>query len=380
MAELKKLQVTEYRELGKLPDPFVFQDGTPVRTREDWRRRRQELIATAVELQYGTMPPQPEFVEVEPLNRSGPGRIETFRIHTGTRACPFSFTMTVHRPNTEQPCPALVDGDQCYPIMNDLAVTNLFTQQGILVAKFNRCEIVPDMRGIARNSPIYRAYPEYTFRAIGAWAWGYSRCVDALLQLGLVDEKCIAFTGLSRGGKTALVAGALDERATIVNPEAPCAGGSCYRIAMRAITEDGVEARSEELDDIVRAFPDWMGPDLPAYAGRAAQLPFDEHELKALVAPRVLFDSEAKSDIWANPLGAYQSNIAAREVYRFLGAEENLLWYWREGYHAQTMEDFSMLQNLMLNRIQGAPLSDKFMNVPFDAPAPAFDWRCPEGK
>ena len=127
MAELKKLQVTEYRELGKLPDPFVFQDGTPVRTREDWRRRRQELIATAVELQYGTMPPQPEFVEVEPLNRSGPGRIETFRIHTGTRACPFSFTMTVHRPNTEQPCPALVDGDQCYPIMNDLAVTNLFT-------------------------------------------------------------------------------------------------------------------------------------------------------------------------------------------------------------------------------------------------------------
>ena len=149
---------------------------------------------------------------------------------------------------------------------------------------------------------------------------------------------------------------------------------------MRAITEDGVEARSEELDDIVRAFPDWMGPDLPAYAGRAAQLPFDEHELKALVAPRVLFDSEAKSDIWANPLGAYQRNIAAREVYRFLGVEENLLWYWREGYHAQTMEDFSMLQNLMLNRIQGTPLSDKFMNVPFDAPAPAFDWRCPEGK
>ena len=88
------------------------------------------------------------------------------------------------------------------------------------------------------------------------------------------------------------------------------------------------------MDDIVRAFPDWMGPDLPAYAGRAAQLPFDEHALNALVAPRVLFDSEAQSDIWANPLGAYQSNIAAREVYRFLGVEENLLWYWREGYHA----------------------------------------------
>ena len=90
MAELKKLQVTEYRELGKLPDPFVFQDGTPVRTREDWRRRRQELIATAVALQYGTMPPQPEFVEVEPLNRSGPGPVSYTHLDVYKRQLPHS--------------------------------------------------------------------------------------------------------------------------------------------------------------------------------------------------------------------------------------------------------------------------------------------------
>ena len=225
MAELKKLQVTEYRELGKLPDPFVFQDGTPVRTREDWRRRRQELIATAVELQYGTMPPQPEFVEVEPLNRSGPGRIETFRIHTGTRACPFSFTMTVHRPNTEQPCPALVDGDQCYPIMNDLALPTCYPA-GILVAKFNRCEIVPDMRGIARNSPIYRAYPEYTFRAIGAWAWGYSRCVDALLQLGLVDENASPSPAFRAGEKPPWSRARWTSAPPSSTPKRPARGGS----------------------------------------------------------------------------------------------------------------------------------------------------------
>ena len=134
----------------------------------------------------------------------------------------------------------------------------------------------------------------------------------------------------------------------------------------------------EELEDILKAFPDWFTPEMQNYVGRVPELPFDEHDLKALVAPRIMFDSEAKSDIWAGPLCAYQSNIAAREVYKFLGAQENLLWYWRDGYHDQTMEDFEMLLNLVLHKAYGTPLCDKFGNVPFDAPEPAFDWRAPE--
>ena len=61
------LHVTKYEVLGKLPDLMTFEDGTPVRTPTDWPRRRAELYKTAVELQYGTMPPKPEFLEVETL-------------------------------------------------------------------------------------------------------------------------------------------------------------------------------------------------------------------------------------------------------------------------------------------------------------------------
>ena len=378
MAELKKLQVTEYRVIEKLKSPFVFNDGTPVKTPDDWPRRRQELIKTAAELQYGKLPPEPEFLEVDLLYKGQPGKLDTYRIRTGTREHPVWFTMIVY--TTKQPGrrPVVISGDGCYGFMNDMRVAKLFTDNGVILVKFNRTEIVPDVRGLPRSSPIHEAYPNGNFTTIAAWAWGYSRVVDALEKLGIADMDNIAFTGLSRGGKTSLLAGALDERAAIVNTEAPCAGGSCFRIVMKAITEDGEEKRSEELEDIVRAFPDWFTPEMQNYIGRVTELPFDEHDLKALVAPRILFDSEAKSDIWAGPLGAYQSNIGAREVYKFLGSEENLLWYWRDGYHDQTMEDFEMLLNLILHRAEGVPLNDKFGNVPFDAPEPAFDWRAPE--
>ena len=378
MYELEKLNVTDYRVIEPLPNPFVFNDGTPVVSPADWPRRRQELIKTAAELQYGVLPPKPEFLDVELLSRGGPGRLNTYRIRTGTHEHPVSFTFTVYLPKQEGKRPAVICGDGCYATMNDMQIAHLFTDSGVMLVKFNRCEIVPDLRGIPRNSDIHRAYPEYNFSTIGAWAWGFSRVVDALEKLDIADMNAIAFTGLSRGGKTALLAGALDERAAIVNPEAPCAGGSCWRITMKAITEDGDEARSEELEDILKNFPDWFAPEMQSYVGRVKEIPFDEHELKALVAPRILFDSEAKSDIWAGPLNAYQSNIAAKEVYKFLGAEENIQWYWRDGYHAQTYGDFAMLLNLVLHLTENAPLDEKFGYVPFDKPAPAFDWRAPE--
>ena len=376
MYQLKKLEVTFYEELAKLPDPFTFSDGSRVKTAADWKRRREELIKTAVEAQYGTLPPEPEFLEVEPLYTPGPGKLENYRIITGTRACPVSFVMQVQRPKKKEPCPAVINGDLCWYGPQDRAIWSMFTEAGIIAAGFNRTEIVPDIRGAKRTSALQRAYPDKTFGGIAAWAWGYWRCTDALIKLGLCDEH-IVYPGLSRGGKTALVAGAVDERAWITNPEAPCAGGSLYRSRMRAITEDGAERRSEEYDDIVKTFPDWFAPDAADYIGRVPELSYDIHELKALVAPRIFFNSEAKSDLWAGPLQAYQSNVAAREVYKFLGCPENILWYWRDGYHDQNAEDFGMLLNLIQNRLKGEELSEKFGYIPFDEPPSIFDWRAP---
>ncbi|MBQ8511570.1 MAG: hypothetical protein IJ497_03060, partial [Clostridia bacterium] len=61
------MKITSYEVLGKLPDLFTLDDGRPVRTFDDWRERRGELYKTAVELQYGQIPPEPEFLQVDPL-------------------------------------------------------------------------------------------------------------------------------------------------------------------------------------------------------------------------------------------------------------------------------------------------------------------------
>jgi hypothetical protein len=204
--------------------------------------------------------------------------------------------------------------------------------------------------------------------------------VDALERLGFADNDCIVFTGHSRGGKTAMLAGALDSRAAIVNPNETCAGAcSCYRHRMSAIDENGKSGVSETLDRLVSVFPSWLGVQMKDYIDREEELPFDSHYLKAMVAPRVLFVSEAASDIWADPVGSWMTSVAAAEVYKLLGAEENIYWYFRSGYHYHKIEDVLQLVNVIRHVRYGEALNDKYFKTPFKQPELAFDWRAPEG-
>ena len=198
------IPIVDYQVLGKLPDLFTMEDGTPVTDQASWERRRKELYKTAVELQYGTIPPDPEFLEVEPLDDGG--EIRSYRIVTGRRACPVSFVMRVLTPVGQGPFPVIVDGDLCWRYAFDREYLNTALDNGVMLVWFNRTELVPDRADAGRNGPLYKAYPEYTFGALGAWAWGYSRCVDALGILGLADMDNLAFCGHSRGGKAALLA------------------------------------------------------------------------------------------------------------------------------------------------------------------------------
>ena len=372
------LEVTSYKVLGQLPDIFTFDNGEELKSTADWERRRAEIYKTAVELQYGTMPPEPEFLEIETLYFGK--NSNSFKITTGKRDCPVSFRMQVFLPETKEKCPVIVAGDMCFAYFTNNDYVKTALDKNIAWAFFDRTELAHDIRGEGRGKgQLYKTYPEYTFGALGAWAWGYSRCVDALEILGYADMNCITFTGHSRGGKTAALAGALDERAAIVNPNETCAGScSCYRVVMEAVTENGEERRCEELRDIWHNFPFWFGPDLGDYAERVDELPFDCHFLKAMIAPRVLFVSEAASDIWGNPIGSWHTTMAAKEVYKFLGAEDKLLWYFRNGTHFHRIEDVEMLTNVIEHFRDGKELYDNYSRIPFKQPELIFDWKCPE--
>ncbi|MBQ3955101.1 MAG: hypothetical protein II680_04370, partial [Clostridia bacterium] len=141
------MKITSYEVLGRLPDLFRFEDGRRVASIGDWEERKKEIYKTAVELQYGEIPPAPEVFRIDPLCvPNTPGRMNVWRLTVGTREKPVSFTIYAHRPAGDGPWPAVIDGDLVYGCMQDPGIAKQFTDRGIMLVAFNRCEIVPDMR------------------------------------------------------------------------------------------------------------------------------------------------------------------------------------------------------------------------------------------
>ena len=143
------LKITDYRVLGKLPDIFTFDDGTPLTSPEDWERRRAEMYKTAVELQYGTLPPDPEFLEVELLFVGA--NVRSYRIHTGTKAHPVSFLMKMVLPSGSGNYPVIVDGDMCFPYHMDKEFLRVATDQGVAWVFFDRTELAHDIQNEGRG-------------------------------------------------------------------------------------------------------------------------------------------------------------------------------------------------------------------------------------
>jgi len=370
--KLQKMDV-----LSPLPDLFRMDDGRRVATEQDWEARRAELYRTVVDLQYGGMPPEPEFLEVEPLFC---GKFASYRIHTGRRDKPITFAMQIIWPKEKaEKYPVIIDGDGCFMVVHKPETLDPISEAGVAFIRFNRAELAHDISEDPRNHGLYAVYPEYKFGALAAWAWGYHRCLDAAIRLGIVDERIVACTGQSRGGKTALLAGATDSRFTIVNPNCSgCSGAGCYRVHAIVQREDGYDWPSEKLEDILKWFPHWFGEDLSAYLGKEGELPFDQHYLKALVAPRILLDTEAMSDAWANPAGTYLTYLAAMEAYRFLGAEENNLIHFRDGFHQHAIADIEVLLNVIRYVRDGEALAERINRPPFPDLEPIHNWSCPQ--
>jgi fermentation-respiration switch protein FrsA (DUF1100 family) len=271
-------------------------------------------------------------------------------------------------PQGEGLLPVVVNGDGCWKYVTEAVEAEVLTR-GYALARFNRTEIVPDIYNTDRNTALYLAYPDYEFRAIGAWAWGYHRVIDLLRTLDRVDASRIAVVGHSRGGKTVLLAGATDERIALTAPNNSGSGGAgCFRWHGEGC---------EKLEDGVRMVPYWYAPGLADFIGREADLPFDQHALKALVAPRALLSTEALGDLWANPSGTYQTYLGAREVYRFLGAEDRIgIWY-REGDHDHGLADWQAFLDFADRQLRGMGTERDFRPNPFpDMPA-AFSWTAP---
>lgn len=326
-----------------------------------------------VELEYGGLPPTPaetRWVELHTatVRNLGGARFLSGRVTTGPDR-PFGFLLQVLVPPGNGPFLVLLTGDACWRYATDEVAAEVLRRGGIL-AQFNRVDIVPDGHRSRRVTGLYQVYPEGRYGALAAWAWGYHRCVDVLAGMDFVDASRIAIVGHSRGGKTALLAGATDERIALTSANNSGAGGAgCFRVRGH---------QSETLADLMRTFPYWFGPAMRDYVGREQDLPFDQHFLKALVAPRALLTTEALGDLWANPTGTLQTHLAAREAYRFLNAEDRIGIWFREGGHDHSYADWEALLDFMDWQWYGKTPECRFDLNPFPDMVAAFTWSAPE--
>lgn len=178
--------------------------------------------------------------------------------------------------------------------------------------------------------------PDDGAAAIAAWAWGCSRMLDYALECEpQINPQRISVAGHSRIGKAAIWAGALDTRfyAVYSNDSGCCGATLTHRM------------KGEKLNDIVGTFPWWFARNLQAYKGRDAEMPIDQHQLLALIAPRPLYVASANEDLWADPEGEFLGAQAASPIYNLYGYEgleheknpaTDVPVYHRIGYHRRT--------------------------------------------
>jgi len=354
-----------------LPDPLVCTDGTKVTTPELWRnKRRPELLELFRANMHGRSPAKPagmtfQVTSTDPQALGGTATRKEITI-TPEPDCPPIHLLLYLPHSATGPVPAFigVNFDGNHTICTDPGVTitpqwqwdnkaqtaNLVTPaattrgqsvgrwavekilaRGYALATIPRADVEPDyptgfahgIRGYYLKKAGKKEFAPDDWGAVAAWAWGLSRALDYLQTDPAIAAQRVAVMGHSRMGKAALWAGATDERFALVISNESGEGGAA--LARRWFGETTAVINNH--------FPHWFCGNFKQYGGHEDQLPFDQHELIALCAPRPVYVASAQEDRWSDPRGEFLGLKNAEPVWQLFGLPGLGVTDWPETNH-----------------------------------------------
>jgi len=325
--------IEEKVPLYTLPDPLVDQQGKKISSMRKWTsQKRQEVLELFRENVYGRVPQTPyekEFIIVNQDNTAMGGKAVLkevdIKVSSGAKSLVIRLTLFLPK-NTDGPSPVflLIDNrgpsntDPSRKVKSEFWPAEEVIARNYGIAVFYNSDVDPDnydefKNGIHGILDVQPRQPD-SWGTLAAWAWGASRCMDYFETDAGIDSKHVAVLGHSRGGKTALWAGAEDERFSIViSNESGCGGAAIAR-----------RKYGETIARINTSFPHWFCLNYRNFSGNEEAMPVDMHQLLGLIAPRGLYVACADEDLWGDPKGSYIALQNALPVFNLLGTDSSV--------------------------------------------------------
>ncbi|KAI5115455.1 hypothetical protein M0805_001278 [Coniferiporia weirii] len=351
---------TDLPIIEPLPDPWTFFNNASVKSPEDWACRKAELLTLVQEYMYGYYPDHSR----ETVSAVRNGTALSVTVSVGKKSGSFNVTLSM---------PTSVNATRRHPVpvvisaggVND----TVFLGSGIALATFNVGDVAAD--SFTPGGAFWDLYSGEDIGVITAWAWGFHRILDAIIQeVPEFDQKRVGVIGCSRDGKSALAAGIFDERITLTLPmSSGLEGIAPWRFQFQEFGEN------EKITNITGYAPYWTNTNLLKFVNNSHQIPFDTHLNVALVAPRAIIWDEGEVDYWTNPEGEARVTFPAAEaVYDWLGASDKIGVAIRNSSHCD-ISGYTNIQAFMLKQFFGTPTERDYTDIsPYTTYPSAYPW------
>lgn len=289
------------RILNQLPSPIGMQKNT--------------IVDLLLKEEFGALPSAPDSVTatLEKSDKSfcaGKADLQTLSLHCKAAWGEFSFPVYYVCPkHADKPVPCFIHINFSDRIPDRYQPTEELVDAGYATLTFCYTDVSSD-DGDFSNGLAGIVYPDGRQTdegcgKIGLWAWAACAVMEYAQMLPELDHAKICVAGHSRLGKTALLAGAMDERFFCAfSNDSGCGGAALAR-----------ENTGETIRKIVDRFPYWFCKNYQNYAENEQAMPFDQHYLLVANLPHRVYVASAAGDAWACPTNEYLSCVAASEHY-----------------------------------------------------------------